>query len=235
MRNCDEKRAESTMTEKAVPPDSGPDSGKVTRAESRRQQVLDAAAVCFRRSGFRGASMSDISTLAGMSTGHIYHYFKSKEAIVEAIVERDLQRGLADIDAIKKSDDVVQALIDVANDCIIDRGHLSEPALLLEILAEASRNPTVCGIMDACETSVRRSLLEVLEIGRKQGSVAAEAEVEVACTMLMLIFDGITVQSAMNPLFHREVIMQQLELLLTRALRPGAKQQSVGTSVPVKQ
>ncbi len=205
---------QNEMTEKTAA------STHAARAESRRQQVLDAAAVCFRRSGFRGASMSDISALAGMSTGHIYHYFKSKEAIVEAIVERDVQQGLADIDALKGAPDIVQALIDGATDCIIDRGKLSEPALILEILAEASRNPTITGVMGECERSIRRSLLDALEIGRRQGSVAADAEIEVACTMLMLIFDGITVQSVTNPLFDREVIMQQLGLLLNRLLRP---------------
>jgi len=166
--------------------------------------VLDAAATCFRRNGFRGASMSDISTLAGMSTGHIYHYFKSKEAIVEAIVERDLQHGLAYIETIKKADNIVQAVIDVATDCIIDRGHMSEPALFMEILAEASRNPTVAVIMNNCKNAVRRSLLDALEIGRKQGSVAADADVDVACTMLMLIFDGVTVpEHAQSPVPSR--------------------------------
>jgi AcrR family transcriptional regulator len=204
------------MTEKTLP------RSNVTRAESRRQQVLEAAAVCFRRSGFRGASMSEISALAGMSTGHIYHYFKSKEAIVEAIVARDLQQGLADIDALKGASDIVQSLIDGATDCIIDRAKLSEPALVLEILAEASRNPAISGVMGDCKTAIRRSLLEALEIGRTQGSVAADAEIEVACTMLMLIFDGITVQSVVNPLFDRDVILQQLVLLLNRLLRPDA-------------
>jgi AcrR family transcriptional regulator len=202
------------MTEKTAP------RCNAKRTESRRQQVLDAAGTCFRRSGFRGASMSDISALAGMSTGHIYHYFKSKEAIVEAIVARDMQEGLALIEAIKEADDIVQALINGAATCIIDRGQMSEPALMLEILAEAARNPTVCAIMNGCKTAIRQSLLEALELGRQQGSVAAEANVEVACMMLMLIFDGITVQSSLDPLFHREEILQRLTVLLNRVLRP---------------
>jgi AcrR family transcriptional regulator len=206
------------MTEKMAP------SCKAQRAESRRQQVLEAAVICFRRSGFRGASMSDISALAGMSTGHIYHYFKSKEAIVEAIVERDLQQGQGAIDFIKESDDIVGALIEAAADCVIDRSHFSDPALMLEIFAEASRNPTVSAIMNDCKKAIRQSLLDTMESGRKQGSISAEADIEVACTMLMLIYDGITIQSALNPLFHREAIKQQVELLLNRILRPVSGQ-----------
>lgn len=192
------------------------------RSESRRQQVLDAAAICFRRYGFQGASMSKISTLAGMSTGHIYHYFKNKEAIVEAIIKRDLQEGISLIEALKDADDIVQALIDGARSCIVDRNKLSEPALTLEILAEASRNPAISAIMDDCETSVRRCFIEALEAGRRRGVISQEAQIEVACTMMMLIFDGITVQSAMNPHFDHEVILKELERVLDQTLRAGA-------------
>jgi AcrR family transcriptional regulator len=61
------------------------------RAAQRRHQVLDAAAICFRNHGFHGASMAQISKTAGMSPGHIYHYFDNKEAIIAAIVERDME------------------------------------------------------------------------------------------------------------------------------------------------
>ena len=41
------------------------------RAEARKTQVLNAATECFRRQGFHGASMAQISKAAGMSVGHI--------------------------------------------------------------------------------------------------------------------------------------------------------------------
>ena len=45
--------------------------GDRQRAGKRCEQVLDAAAACFRRRGFHGASMAEISREAGMSVGHI--------------------------------------------------------------------------------------------------------------------------------------------------------------------
>jgi len=53
--------------------------------EEKRREVLDAAETCFVRAGIRGASISEISAEAKMSSGHIYHYFPSKEAIVAAM------------------------------------------------------------------------------------------------------------------------------------------------------
>ena len=55
----------------------------------RRDEILAAAARCFVRSGFHGASMQDICTEAGMSPGNLYRYFPSKEALIAGIAERD--------------------------------------------------------------------------------------------------------------------------------------------------
>ena len=59
------------------------------RTELRRDQVLDAAAQCFRAEGFHGASMARIAAAAGMSVGHIYQYFTNKDAIIIALCERN--------------------------------------------------------------------------------------------------------------------------------------------------
>ena len=55
----------------------------------RRDEILAAAARCFVRAGFHGASMHDICAEAGMSPGNLYRYFPSKEALVAGIAERD--------------------------------------------------------------------------------------------------------------------------------------------------
>ena len=60
-------------------------------AQARREQILEAAADCFKRKGYHGAGMAEISKTAGMSAGHIYNYFASKEAIIESIIERDME------------------------------------------------------------------------------------------------------------------------------------------------
>src|ERR1700761_4531515 len=64
------------------------------RALARRKQVLEAAATCFRRHGFHACSMAQISAEAGMSVGHIYSYFPSKDAIIAAIVRADVDEAL---------------------------------------------------------------------------------------------------------------------------------------------
>lgn len=55
---------------------------------ARRQQILDAARVCFTRSGFHATSMQDVIAEAGLSVGAVYRYFRSKEELVTAIAEQ---------------------------------------------------------------------------------------------------------------------------------------------------
>src|SRR5215831_14032247 len=54
---------------------------------ARRQQILDAARICFIRNGFHVTSMQDVIAEAGLSVGAVYRYFKSKNEIIEAIAE----------------------------------------------------------------------------------------------------------------------------------------------------
>jgi len=57
------------------------------QAEERRLQILDVALKVFADNGFQGTSIKDIAEAAGISQGLMYHYFASKEALLEATIE----------------------------------------------------------------------------------------------------------------------------------------------------
>ncbi|HEY0757074.1 MAG TPA: helix-turn-helix domain-containing protein [Ktedonobacteraceae bacterium] len=55
--------------------------------EDRREQIIDAAMRVFAEKGFARATNRDIAQEAGITTGLIYYYFKSKEDLFSAILE----------------------------------------------------------------------------------------------------------------------------------------------------
>jgi len=57
--------------------------------EARKNEILDAAFACFRRRGFHQATMQDIYREAQLSPGAVYHYFRSKEEIIAAAIDRN--------------------------------------------------------------------------------------------------------------------------------------------------
>ena len=64
------------------------------KANARREKVVQAARVLFAEQGFHATGMAAISQASGVLVGQIYRDFANKEAIVAAIVERDLDEYL---------------------------------------------------------------------------------------------------------------------------------------------
>jgi AcrR family transcriptional regulator len=56
--------------------------------EARKNEILDAAFACFRRRGFHQTTMKDICKEAQLSPGAVYRYFRSKEDIINAAIDR---------------------------------------------------------------------------------------------------------------------------------------------------
>lgn len=55
--------------------------------EDRREQIIDAAMRVFAQKGFVRATNKDVAHEAGITPGLIYHYFESKEALLQAVIE----------------------------------------------------------------------------------------------------------------------------------------------------
>ena len=67
----------------------------VKSAEERKNEILDVAEQLFAEKGFDNASTNDIIKRIGIARGTLYHHFKSKEEILDAIVERMTSTGIA--------------------------------------------------------------------------------------------------------------------------------------------
>lgn len=67
----------------------------VKTAEERKNEILDVAEQLFVEKGFENASTNDIIARIGIARGTLYHHFKSKEEILDAIVERMTREGIA--------------------------------------------------------------------------------------------------------------------------------------------
>jgi len=73
----------STTTSEAPP-------ARTERAERTRHRILDAAGHCFAASGFAKTTVEQIALQAAVSKALVYHHFRGKEQILEAVLERTL-------------------------------------------------------------------------------------------------------------------------------------------------
>jgi len=74
--------------------------GRPPRIENQRERILQEAAILFGRSGFAAASLSDLAEEAGISKAGIYHYFKTKQDVYDAIIVETLQRLFDHVSAV---------------------------------------------------------------------------------------------------------------------------------------
>ncbi|MDR2689026.1 MAG: TetR/AcrR family transcriptional regulator; helix-turn-helix transcriptional regulator [Azoarcus sp.] len=185
------------------------------RADARRARILDAAATCFRAHGFHGASIARISRLAGMSAGHIYHYFANKEAIIAAIVQRDLERVLMISAEMRVARDIGEAIIGRVAMGVTDNLDADVAALKLEIVAEAARNPLVARVVRAADCCCMASLVETLRSARRASGKSDDDALQTAMSeVIAAMFEGLMVRAIRNPnLDHARVIAMMQHVL----------------------
>jgi AcrR family transcriptional regulator len=190
---------------------------KRTDVEARRQQIVDAASACARRSGFHGASMADIAHTAGLSVGQIYRYFENKEAIIAAIVARDMAEMRDRYSELKDGETpVLEAILTKCSTALDELYEVESAALTLEVVAEAARNPKVGAILraaDAEEREMQQELLrEVIPTDCDEAERIARGEV------ISMLFEGMTMRGVNNPDGDREAIARVLRSALRHLL-----------------
>lgn len=163
----------------------------------KRREILMAAGRCFARSGFRGASISDICAEAGVSPGHLYHYFPSKEAIIEMMAELGLEESVRRYEAMMGRPDVIAALLALFDEFRLKQGARS--ALAAEMLAEAGRNPAIAKIVRERNRTRQELLVGFLRRGQEVGQIDPKIDATIAATIIFSIMDVASSIQMSNP------------------------------------
>ena len=72
----------------------------VKKPEERRQEIVTAARELFEQQQYDKTTMKDVMDALGIAKGTIYHYFKSKEELLEAVIEQTVDEYIAGLQEI---------------------------------------------------------------------------------------------------------------------------------------
>jgi AcrR family transcriptional regulator len=203
------------------------------RSHARRDQVLCAAAECFRAHGFHAASMAELARRAGMSVGHIYHYFENKEAIIEAIVERDLAVSMERLEQLANAADAEEALLSGVRDNLAQCSTQQRMLLRLEVLAEAARSPRVAAKVRHADAIARQRFLEVLAQHTAFRSLPHD-DLSARAEAIVAIIEGLSLRALRNPDLDVQRLVNEVRPAL-RALMRNASHDEPITREPVGQ
>jgi TetR/AcrR family transcriptional regulator len=140
------------------------------KTELKREAILRSAAQAFRRKGYHGTSMEDISDALLMTKGSLYYYFNDKEAILFACHDFSLDRVLGKMSEVLSmnhgagASDKLDALIQGFVGVMID--DLGGSALALDFTA---LNPALLAQIIEKRDQFERGMRSVITEGVKSG------------------------------------------------------------------
>ncbi len=114
-------------------------TARAQAAADKRRAILDAAVRVFARQGFHGCRVSDIADEAGVAYGLVYHYFDSKDEVLDTLFLERWELLLAAIDAVDRREGLSarDKLYEVASFIVDSYRH--DPELMKVIIVEVTR------------------------------------------------------------------------------------------------
>ena len=147
----------------------------------KRRLILDAAIHVFARKGFHHCRVSDVADEAGVAYGLVYHYFNSKEEILNTLFTERWQLMLDAITAVDARDDIGarEKLYEVASFIIDSYRH--EPELMKVIIVEVTRAANSFGALHLPKIREAYTMIgDIVEGARSEGVFKADITPEFA-------------------------------------------------------
>jgi TetR/AcrR family transcriptional regulator, fatty acid metabolism regulator protein len=148
------------------------------RTSDRRGQLLEAAVRVFAAKGFRASRVADIAVEAGVAHGLLYHYFSSKDEVLETIFRETWSALVADTRRVAAAS--VPLREQLRRFAKIYLGSwLQAPELVRVLVREVARTPEVGDRVGEIR-ELFQVLQRMIEAARERGEVRADVNAQVA-------------------------------------------------------
>ena len=186
----------------------------VTKAQRTRLRILDAAAACFAREGYAGASMARIAEEAGLKAGSLYFHVASKDELIGEVLREGVARTerhvRARLDALGPDADPGRRLV------VAIEGHVAMLAAHGDYAAAVTR------IVDEAPAAVRarhrardrayaRLWRELLDAARAHGAIG-DVDPRLARAILFAAMNGAHRTPALSPARLAAAIVELLRI-----------------------
>lgn len=196
-------------------------------SEERRNQILEAALAVFARLGFHESRMDDIAGQAGLSKAALYLYYKSKDAIIAALLQHFFTRELKHMESLAE----INREKTVAEQLLLLTRQLTDAfqwmkqmmPIAFEFYAIAGRNKDVRQFLKTYFQDYRTLLARLIQHGIEQGEFR-EVSAEATATTLAALFEGLALLFFVDPeaLHWSEQAESSVRLLLRGLQHPAS-------------
>src|SRR6185436_9837096 len=151
-------------------------------AEDKRRQILQAAVRVFAAQGYEATRVGDVAKEAGVAYGLVYHYFGSKDAVLEAVFREAWGRLLAAVALAEQTGaNAPEQLALVVK--IVLRAWRDDPDLVRLLVREITRSPHIQDELDEIGQAFA-SLERIIRRGQDEGTFRPEVDARLAAWMV---------------------------------------------------
>src|SRR5690348_9762595 len=150
--------------------------------EDKRRLLLDAAVRVFARKGYHASRVGDIAEEAGVAHGLLYHYFKSKDEVLEAVFHENWSVLLERIAGVEETDEpAADQLRHIA--AIVLRTWLHLPDVVRVVVREFGRSPELAERIGELAQPIE-AIERVIARGVERGEFRKDVDPRVAATVV---------------------------------------------------
>jgi TetR/AcrR family fatty acid metabolism transcriptional regulator len=154
---------------------------RTVAAEEKRRTILDAAARVFARKGFHTSRVGDIAEEAGVAHGLLYHYFSSKDEVLETIFREHWATLLDRVhEAEQTGDDPIEQLRGIA--AAMFEGWLNEPDVVRVVVREIARTEEISEHVGELVRPIG-AIRRVIERGQAEGTLRNDLDASMAAVI----------------------------------------------------
>ena len=169
--------------------------------QERRLQILSAAAGVFKTKGFHAARTTEICVAAGLSAGTVFRYFESKDDIIAAIVEMEMDGYRDQIEQLATKEGL-QSFTQLTVNELTALFAPSPFYLGTDSWLELFRNPKYRDTMQKQDLKLRRTLASALKRGQREAWVRPGLDPVGAANIIIALFSGLMFDAESNPKLH---------------------------------
>ena len=190
-----------------------PVSKTAAKREARICEILSCAEKHFSNKGFHGAGISGIAADCGISVGHLYHYFGSKDELILAVVKSEMGRQDESITAFEdlSPENLRLEMAELTTAIFSTDAEPFRTVLNFEILAEAQRNPDVAELLQQQDKQMRLRFVSIL---RRAGIDDPETRTE----LIFTIFSGLSARALRHPQQERAALLVVIKDVILKIL-----------------
>jgi TetR/AcrR family transcriptional regulator, fatty acid metabolism regulator protein len=151
-------------------------------ADDKRRRILDAAVRVFAAQGYEASRVGDVAKEAGVAYGLVYHYYASKDAVLEAVFREAWGRLLAAVALAEQTGEDAAGQLELVVKIVL-RAWRDDPDLVRLLVREVTRNPHIQDELDEIGQAFA-TLERMVRRGQADGTFRADLDPKLAAWML---------------------------------------------------